>query len=295
MTARRLLVVLSALLLVSVPHSLFSQAVTGSILGTVTDSTGAVVANAKVTTNRSNKLASSLIWTAMIENCPDEVLDQARTLDRSPNNIRGTRVLLRLQAQLQRLLAEHRDMDLEQLRRETLTDHHAVEQCVPLMDQELDVDTYVSYLLKLHGMITAWEEWAAPNAPAWIQPLLAARRRGQLLMLDLTWFGADASGEARPALPEMTDAAGLLGAMYVMEGSTLGGQLIARHVEVALGLAAGQGNAYFRGHNERTGQLWKEFCDALRTKVPESETAAVIVAAKAMFGVFGSWMRMASK
>jgi len=62
-----------------------------------------------------------------------------------------------------------------------------------------------------------------------------------------------------------------------------------------LGLAAGQGNAYFRGHNERTGQLWKEFCDALRTKVPESETAAVIVAAKAMFGVFGSWMRMASK
>jgi Carboxypeptidase regulatory-like domain len=49
MTARRLLVVLTAMLLVSVPHSLFSQAVTGTILGTVTDSTGAVVANAKVT------------------------------------------------------------------------------------------------------------------------------------------------------------------------------------------------------------------------------------------------------
>jgi heme oxygenase len=75
-----------------------------------------------------------------------------------------------------------------------------------------------------------------------------------------------------------------------MEGSTLGGQLIARHVELVLGLTAGQGNAYFRGHNERTGQLWKEFCDALRTKVPDGETAAVIAAAKAMFGVFGAWM-----
>ena len=86
-----------------------------------------------------------------------------------------------------------------------------------------------------------------------------------------------------------------LGAMYVIEGSTLGGQLIGRHVERVLGLTAGQGNAYFRGHNERTGQLWKEFCDALRTKVPDRETDTVIAAAKTMFGVFWSWMRIASK
>jgi heme oxygenase len=105
-------------------------------------------------------------------------------------------------------------MDLEQLRRETLPDHKAVEQSVPLMDRELDLDTYVSCLLKLHGIIAAWEDWAALNAPAWIQPLVAARRRGQLLMLDLTWFGADTSGEARPTLPAMEDAASLLGAMY---------------------------------------------------------------------------------
>jgi heme oxygenase (biliverdin-IX-beta and delta-forming) len=186
-------------------------------------------------------------------------------------------------------------MDLEQLRRETLPAHKAVEQSVPLMDEQLDVDTYVSCLLKLHGMIAAWEEWTVLNAPAWIQPLLAARQRGQLLMLDLTWFGADGSAEARPTLPEMRDAASLLGAMYVLEGSTLGGRLIARHVELVLGLTAGQGNAYFRGHNERTGRLWKEFCDTLRMKVPDSETGAVIAAAKAMFGVFGSWMRIASK
>jgi heme oxygenase (biliverdin-IX-beta and delta-forming) len=186
------------------------------------------------------------------------------------------------------LLAEDRDMDLQQLRRETLPDHNAVEQSLPLMGVYLDVDTYVSCLHKLHGIIAAWEEWAAPNAPAWIQPLLAARRRGQLLVLDLTWFGVDTSGEARPKLPEMRDTASLLGAMYVIEGSTLGGQLIARHVELVLGLTAGQGNAYFCGHNQRTGQLWKEFCDALRTKVPDRETPAVIAAAKAMFGIFGA-------
>ena len=194
---------------------------------------------------------------------------------------------------MQGCLRKHRAMDLEHLRRETLLAHHAVEQSVSLMDEDLDVDTYVSCLLKLHGMVAAWEGWAAPHASAWIQPLLAARRRGQLLMLDLTWFDADTSGKPRPTLPELRGAASLLGAMYVMEGSTLGGQLIARHVELVLGLTAGQGNAYFRGHNERTGPLWKEFCDVLRTKVPDSETDAVIAAAKAMFGVFGSWLRIA--
>jgi heme oxygenase (biliverdin-IX-beta and delta-forming) len=185
-------------------------------------------------------------------------------------------------------------MDLEQLRRETLADHKAVEQAVPLMHESLSVETYVSYLLKLHGIVTAWEESVALNAPAWIQPLLAARQRGVLLRLDLTWFGVDPSGDPSPALPEMEDATRLLGAMYVMEGSTLGGQLIARHVERVLGLTAGQGDAYFRGHNERTGPLWKEFCDLLRMKVPESETHAVIAGARTMFQVFGSWMRVAS-
>ncbi len=48
MTGRRLVVLLSALFLLSVQRPLFSQAVTGTIVGTVTDATGAAVANAKV-------------------------------------------------------------------------------------------------------------------------------------------------------------------------------------------------------------------------------------------------------
>ena len=49
MTGRRLFVFLTALLLLGAQHSLFSQAVTGTIVGTVTDATGATVPNAHVT------------------------------------------------------------------------------------------------------------------------------------------------------------------------------------------------------------------------------------------------------
>ena len=183
-------------------------------------------------------------------------------------------------------------MDLERLRLETAPDHELVEQSVPLMDEGLSRDTYVACLRKLHGVVAAWENWAAANAPAWIHPYLANRQRAQLLRLDLIWFGADHSDQQRPTLPEIADASSLLGAMYVMEGSTLGGQLIARHVERVLNLVPGQGDAYFRGHTDQTGRLWKEFCDLLRTQVPDSETDAVVAGAKAMFHAFGSWMRI---
>jgi heme oxygenase len=80
-------------------------------------------------------------------------------------------------------------------------------------------------------------------------------------------------------------------AMYVMEGSTLGGQIIARHVQTSLFLTQDHGNAFFRGHGAQTGPLWKEFCDMLTTRISHDETDEVITSAKAMFATFGSWMQ----
>jgi heme oxygenase len=75
-----------------------------------------------------------------------------------------------------------------------------------------------------------------------------------------------------------------------MEGSTLGGQIIARHVESALPLAQGHGDVFFRGHGSQTGALWKEFCEMLKNQVPNHETNRVIISAKAMFATFGEWI-----
>jgi heme oxygenase len=95
----------------------------------------------------------------------------------------------------------------------------------------------------------------------------------------------------RPQMPEMQSTASLLGVMYVMEGSTLGGQLIGRHVDQVLGLVSGKGSAYFHGHGSLTGAMWKEFCGVLETEISESDGDATVVAAKAMFHVFGTWMQ----
>ena len=185
----------------------------------------------------------------------------------------------------------YRGLDIQRLRRETEADHRAVEGALPLMHPELDTVQYIRCLRNLYGLVAGWEGRAFEIAPEWIRPMLAERQRKRLLELDLAWFGASPKGDRHPALPPMNDLPSLLGTMYVMEGSTLGGQLIARHVEKTLHLTEGQGDAFFRGHGDRTGPMWQEFCGMLNMQVSDDRTDTVVMAAKAMFSTFGDWMR----
>jgi heme oxygenase len=189
---------------------------------------------------------------------------------------------------------ERRDLDIQKLRQETEADHYNVEGAVPLMHQGLNIAEYVRCLQRIYGVVAAWEERAAEIAPEWLQSALLARQRSPLLKLDLTWFGVTEKDDRRPMLPDMNSLPSLFGTMYVMEGSALGGQLIARHVEAALRLSGGQGNSYFRGHGSQTGPLWKEFCEMLKLRIPDEQTDAVVVSAKAMFSTFGMWMQRKS-
>jgi heme oxygenase len=185
-------------------------------------------------------------------------------------------------------------LDIQTLRRETASDHLAVEGSLPLMHEGLDRQQYIACLQQMYGVVAAWEEHAEATAPDWMRETLAARRRRFLLKDDLAYFGVIELDGRQPALPLMDGLPGLLGAMYVMEGSTLGGQFIAKHVEKELQLENGLGNAYFRGHGSETGRMWKEFCEMLKAKVSDEDTEAVVFSAKSMFGVFGSWMKESS-
>jgi len=185
-------------------------------------------------------------------------------------------------------------LDISLLRAATATDHAAVEGSIPLMAEDLTVELYISCLSRIHGVVKAWETTALAGAPEWLKPTLIERQREGMLKRDLEWFGVreDEGGMAMAEIPELNDTASLLGAMYVMEGSTLGGQLIARHVEQHLPLATHRGVEFFRGHREQTGPMWKEFCEILRTRVPDTQGEIVIRSAKEMFATFGSWMEM---
>jgi heme oxygenase len=195
-------------------------------------------------------------------------------------------------------MLDNRAMDLERLRAETRAEHESTESVMPLMQADLSREQYVAVLQKLHPVVGSWERWAVAHAPADLVETVNGRQRAGLIARDLESMGAVAVDDAREfsaaAIPGLIEdavsfRASFLGAMYVMEGSTLGGQYIARHLEEVLGLQAGEGDAYFRGYGERTGEMWRAFKTVL-ADVPDTDADSVIAAAKAMFGVFRTGM-----
>ena len=91
------------------------------------------------------------------------------------------------------------------------------------------------------------------------------RRKSAGLAADLRALGV--APEALPRcsdLPDLPGPAAVLGCAYVLEGATLGGQILSRHVAGCLGLSAETGGRFFHGYGERTGAMWKAFTSAVR-------------------------------
>jgi heme oxygenase len=180
-------------------------------------------------------------------------------------------------------------MILDRLKQETRPQHAHLEELNAL---PRTLAEHVRLLERFLGFVGPWEERLAAALPP-EDPLRAAREKTGWLRADLAFFGYTSVRLA--ALPRCTDFPAtptrvhLLGECYVLEGSTLGGQLIARHLATALGLAPGRGDAYFRGYGAETAARWQAFrAELARHSSPEND-AIMIGAAQAMFAALGRW------
>ena len=61
------------------------------------------------------------------------------------------------------------------------------------------------------------------------------------------------------SLPAISDAPSLAGALYVIEGSALGGRVIARYLQDSLGLDARRGAGFFNAKGSDIGQYWRRY------------------------------------
>ena len=123
-------------------------------------------------------------------------------------------------------------------------------------------------------------------------PVLRERRKLPLLEADLRFHQVDTGSLQRldpGLLPQFREQTGtLLGSMYVVEGSTLGGQLISRELERSSGFYSGLGYSFFRSYGKKVGQQWKAFTAMLET-APAEEEEAILLGANATFAAFARW------
>ena len=107
----------------------------------------------------------------------------------------------------------------------------------------------------LHG----WEPAVARALTRPLLPWFARGRRAFLVDRDLAALGLPALGPGAAVVPLLEDRAEALGSLYVMEGSALGGQLIAAGLRRRLGIDADNGGAYFTGCGSGTAARWREY------------------------------------
>lgn len=107
----------------------------------------------------------------------------------------------------------------------------------------------------LHG----WEPSIARVLPRPLLPWFAAGRRAHLVDRDLAALGLAPLPAHGAVLPAIAGRAQALGSLYVMEGSALGGQLIAANLRRRLGIDVGSGGAYFNGCGSGTADRWREY------------------------------------
>jgi heme oxygenase len=147
---------------------------------------------------------------------------------------------------------------------------------------------YAEHLSRLLGFYEPFEAALATAMDGGAWP--ASPSRCGLLRRDLEDLGfGPAAVRDFPrcdAVPVVSDAT-LPGCLYVYEGASLGGQIVARHLLRSLGDA----HAFAFYHSDAGGRQrqWKAFCASLdRCRVPSLEAASA--SAVSVFLALGDWM-----
>lgn len=186
-------------------------------------------------------------------------------------------------------------MILQRLKHATREDHQQVERTVDLGARLRSREAYGAVLARFYGFYAPLEAaLAAVDGLALALADLGARSKAGLLARDLATLGvaADQLG-ALPrcgALPALPDVAHAFGCMYVLEGATLGGQLIARQLG-GLGVTPEAGGAFYTSYGPAVGPMWRSFGASLTAyaTTPEREEAMVSTA-RATFAALEGWL-----
>jgi heme oxygenase len=177
-------------------------------------------------------------------------------------------------------------MLLDRLKAETRDAHDRIEHDLGLTRADLSLETYGILLTRMHGFFTSWEP--AVEAALDDAAFLGPRRKLPLLAGDLAALGLR-PGPACALLPAMPGRDAALGSLYVLEGSTLGGQVIRRHVEALFAFSPGGPTAYFTGYGADTGRRWQEMRARLAA-LPQAAAPIVVEAALSTFDALHRWL-----
>ncbi len=163
------------------------------------------------------------------------------------------------------------------LKAETASVHRTLEERVTAVGLTGHVDDYAGLLSCFLGLYRPLEDALGRLKWGDLAIDVSARQKSPWLEQDLRSLGYRVEAiHDWPDLPRVSNTNEGLGVLYVMEGASLGGQLIGRWLASELGIGHSNGGRFFSSYGSRIGEMWRAFLDVLEPAAQLQSNATVI-------------------
>lgn len=188
----------------------------------------------------------------------------------------------------------------ESLKEATRIPHAELERSMVDRLRQTDTpDAYADLLRLFYGFYKPVEQLVDQFVDRNYLPDYEGRRKSAAIINDLAQLGNGGVEKLCKHLPLIKNNYQAFGALYVLEGSTLGGRIICNMLKknIRLDKPGGQVGSlvnafsFFEGYGESTGVMWTTFKTKLDNCTADEERKAEIIdAATASFLTFKKWM-----
>ena len=175
----------------------------------------------------------------------------------------------------------------ETLKKTTRPAHDKIENSVDLVTATKDEITYPEVLKAFYAYYLPVEAklYTFHDQFTEVGINLDDRLKSGMIAFDLETLGIR-SGELEGVqlcqeLPDIPDFYSAMGCLYVLEGSTLGGQVICRNIKSS--------DTFFRAYGDQTMLMWNSFKNILNN-MPAEQEQTLVKAARETFTTLNKWL-----
>ena len=178
----------------------------------------------------------------------------------------------------------------EKLKEQTRREHQMLEvKMIKQIKLITDINKYSEFLLLFYRFMNPLETQIDKQLDPGFLSDYKLRRKSVLLVQDLSRLQSSAEIFSYDRVIFITNNLEAIGALYVMEGSTLGGQIISKMINHQLGLEKIIPLDFFNGYKNDTILMWQNFKIAMdQLKLNESEENIIIRSANNTFKRFSN-------
>lgn len=178
----------------------------------------------------------------------------------------------------------------EKLKEQTRREHQMLEvKMIKQIKLITDINKYSEFLLLFYRFMNPLETQIDKQLDPGFLSDYKLRRKSVLLVQDLSRLQSSAEIFSYDEVIFITNNLEAIGALYVMEGSTLGGQIISKMINHQLGLEKIIPLDFFNGYKNDTIPMWQNFKIAMdQLKLNEREENIIIRSANNTFKRFSN-------